>query len=138
MRNLLKELIQKQSNVPNKAVSLDGKMLVHFPRLNSTFGVKTHAKLQILRAILEKSKRCWESVWRGVKISGPVLDAKFYEDFFAHKITIAPGDALKVVMKIYQTRIPDIGIYTNDKYEIIEVLEHIPKLKQTDIDLKSI
>jgi hypothetical protein len=93
-----------------------------------------HADLQILRAILERSRRRWEFVWRGVKISGPVLDSKFYNDFSAHKITIAPGDVLKVAMKIYQTRIPDVGIYTNDKYEIIEVLEHIPKLKQTAID----
>jgi hypothetical protein len=94
------------------------------------------ADLRILRAILERSKRRWEFVWQGIKISAPVLCSKFYDDFFAHKITIAPGDALKVKMRIYQVRLPDIGVYTNERYEIIEVLEHIPKLRQTKISTK--
>jgi hypothetical protein len=50
--------------------------------------------LQIVKAILERSTRKWEFMWRGVKISAPVLDAQFYEQFFAHDITIAPGDEL--------------------------------------------
>lgn len=93
------------------------------------------ADLQILRAILERSKRLWQFVWRGIKIPAPVLDHKFYDEFFDHDITIAPGDALKVRLKIYQTRLPDIGIYTNEKYEVIEVIQHIPRPKQTIIDL---
>lgn len=97
-----------------------------------------HADLQILRAILERSKRRWEFAWRGVKIPAPVLDQKFYDDFFAHKITIAPGDALNVVMKIHQVRDPDIGIFTNERYEIVEVLNHIPRLKQTEINITNI
>lgn len=97
-----------------------------------------YADLRILRAILERSKRRWEFVWQGVKIAAPVLCQKFYDDFFEHKITIAPGDALKVKMKIYQVKMPDIGVYTNEKYEVVEVLDHIPKLKQTRISTNPI
>lgn len=93
------------------------------------------ATVQILKAILERSKRRWEFVWRGIKISGPLTDQRFYNDFFDHKVTIAPGDALEVKMKIYQHRHPDTGIYTNSGYEIIEVIRHIPKLKQSSIEI---
>lgn len=93
------------------------------------------AELQIRRAILERTKRLWEFVWRGIKISAPVVDPKFYDDFFAHRITIAPGDSLEVKLKIYQVKDPDTGIFTNQKYEVVEVVRHIPRMRQIDADL---
>jgi len=92
------------------------------------------AKLEILRAILQRSKRKWEFVWRGIKIPAPVLDQAFYDDFFAHKVTIAPGDSLEAQIRIHQVKDPDTGIYTNDKYEVLEVIRLIPRLKQTTIE----
>lgn len=91
--------------------------------------------LQILRAILKRSKRRWEFVWRGMTISAPVIDNKFFDDFFAHKIMIAPGDSLEVKLKIYQVKDPDTGIFTNQKFEVVEVLKHIPRMKQVDAGL---
>ena len=85
------------------------------------------ADLQIIKAILERSLRKWEFAWRGVKISAPVLDKLFYDDFFAHRITIAPGDKLEVLLRIHQKRDPKTGVYTNTKYEVIQVREHHPK-----------
>lgn len=93
------------------------------------------ADLHILRAILERGTRKWEFVWRGIKISAPVLDDKFYSDFFAHKIMIAPGDSIEVKLKIYQSRDEDTGIFTNNRYEVIEVIRHIPRMKQTTIEI---
>lgn len=95
--------------------------------------IKEVAELQIKRAILEKSKRKWEFIWRGIKISAPVIDEIFYSDFFAHKITVAPGDSLEAVLKIYQSKDEDTGIYTNSKYEVIEVQKHIPRFTQAEI-----
>ncbi|AMD01602.1 hypothetical protein [Halomonas chromatireducens] len=88
------------------------------------------ADLHILRAILERGKRKWEFVWRGIKISAPVLDQQFFDDFFAHKIMIAPGDSIEVRLRIYQSRDQDTGIFTNNRYEVVEVLRHIPRMKQ--------
>ena len=85
------------------------------------------ADLQIIKAILKESRRKWEFSWRGVPISAPVLHKGFYDDFIAHRITIAPGDKLEVVLKIHQKRDPQTGVYTNIKYEVIEVREHHPK-----------
>ena len=91
--------------------------------------------LQIMRAILERSRRRWEFVWRGVRIGAPVLDDRFYAEFAAHKIRIAPGDALEVRLKIRQRRDPNSGIMLNDPngYEVLEVLKHLPRHRQTDI-----
>lgn len=88
------------------------------------------ADLHILRAILERGTRKWEFSWRGIKISAPVLDDRFFADFFAHRIKIAPGDSIEVKLKIYQLRDQDTGIFTNQRYEVVEVLRHIPRMKQ--------
>lgn len=88
-------------------------------------------QVEINRAILERGKRRWEFFWRGVKIAAPILDERFFNRFFAHEITIAPGDALEVVLKIIQEKNPDSGIFVNKRYEIVEVFNHVPRLKQT-------
>ncbi|MFT7562179.1 MAG: hypothetical protein ACI93R_004114 [Flavobacteriales bacterium] len=89
--------------------------------------------LFIKRAILERSKRKWEFIWQGFKISAPVLDEAFYNDFFAHKVKIAPGDQLEAKVKIYQIKDEDTGIYSNDRYEVVEVIKHIPHIEQVDL-----
>lgn len=85
------------------------------------------AELQIVRAILERSRRRWEFVWNGIRISAPVTDGDFYTQFFEHRIMIAPGDSLKVRLKIRQRRNRDLKIYVNESYEVIQVIEHIPR-----------
>jgi hypothetical protein len=86
--------------------------------------------LVILRAILERSRRRWEFVWNGVRISAPVTDDRFYDKFFNHQITVAPGDMLLVRLRIRQKRKPDLPIFVNDSYEIVEVLEHVSGMQQ--------
>jgi hypothetical protein len=78
--------------------------------------------LQITRAILENNKRRkWEFLWNGVRIPAPVLDNTFYHRFEEHLITIAPGDTLDVLLKVYQRKMKDINVYENYKYEVIQV-----------------
>lgn len=96
--------------------------------------VTEEAELQIVRAILKKSNRRWEFVWRGVTIAAPVLHEGFYREFFAHKITIAPGDTLRVTLAIRQSKDPETGIYTNVGYEILEVHEHVPRVRQMPLE----
>lgn len=93
------------------------------------------ADLQIIRAILEKSRRRWEFSWRGFRFPAPILDDKFYHDFMSHQIVIAPGDKLKARLRIYQHRDSATGVYVNERYEVIEVLNHesAKKYLQTEI-----
>ena len=90
-------------------------------------------QLEISRAVLERGKRRWEFFWRGVKIAAPILDERFSDRFFAHEITIAPGDSLEVALRIVQEKKPDSGIYVNVRYEVVEVYQHVPRvdLEQT-------
>jgi hypothetical protein len=87
-------------------------------------------EVEIVRAILQRSKRRWQFVWNGVQISAPVRDAQFHTDFLAHRITIAPGDSLRVKLRIKQTRHPRAGVFINEAYEVVEVLNHIPRPPQ--------
>lgn len=89
--------------------------------------------LQILRAILERSKRRWQFAWNGIRISAPVTDDDFYADFFAHNITIAPGDTLRARLRVRQKRDPDLGVFINTAYEVVEVLEHRSGPRQTEL-----
>lgn len=91
------------------------------------------ADLQILKAILQRGKRKWEFMWRGIKISAPVTSDAFYNEFFSHDITIAPGDSLEVNLEIKQVLDADTGIYANKSYEVTDVFAHHPRLKQVGI-----
>lgn len=91
--------------------------------------------LHILRAVLERTNKRWQFGWNGQRISAPVTAAKFYDDFFSHRITIAPGDVLRVKLKIRQKLDKDLGIYLNESYEVIEVLEHIQRNEQIPFDV---
>lgn len=95
--------------------------------IDESNAVVEDAHLEISRAILARGRRKWEFYWRGMKISAPVLDESFYDKFFAHEITIAPGDVLNVLLKIYRKIDPDSGITMNNRYEVVEVLTHIPR-----------
>lgn len=96
----------------------------------STREIVEITQVEISRAILERGTRRWEFYWRGVKIAAPILDERFFDRFFAHEVTIAPGDALEVALRVVQERKPDSGIYVNVRYEIVEVYQHVPRLKQ--------
>lgn len=96
--------------------------------------ITERAELQILKAILQKSRRKWEFVWRGINISARVIPDNFYKDFFAHQITIAPGDTLDVTLAIHQNKDPETGIFTNTGYDVLEVHRHTPRIWQLLLD----
>ena len=128
------------SNKKQKGPEVPRDMFVRFDTRiideNGNRIIVEYANLEISRAILARGRRKWEFYWRGVKISAPVTDRSFYNKFFAHEITVAPGDVLKAVIRIVQSQDKDSGIYRNDSYEVIEVIEHIPRLRQTSIQPK--
>ena len=46
------------------------------------------------------------------------------------EITIAPGDRLRVALRLIERKDPDTGIFKNQRYEILEVFEHLPHMQQ--------
>jgi hypothetical protein len=89
-----------------------------------------HTNLEISKAVLGRGNRKWEFFWQGFRISAPVLDDSFYDRFFAREFTIAPGDGLHVALRIIQRQHPETGIFINEKYQVLEVFEHLPRMKQ--------
>jgi hypothetical protein len=125
----------ERPNSPPMVISRD-KFDLFRPEEEDTQNIREIVEItqvEISRAILERGRRRWEFFWRGFKISAPIFDEKFFDRFFAHEITIAPGDALEVALRIVQERNEDSGIFVNVRYEIVEVLNHVPRLKQSAI-----
>lgn len=120
-------------NKPDIYIPREQFIIFESPRdlLEDSREIVEYANLEISRAILARGPRKWEFFWRGVKVSAPVYDSLFFDKFFAHEIKIAPGDVLRVALRITQKRHPDTKIFVNVKYEIVEVFEHVPRMQQS-------
>ena len=119
-------------------VELTREMLAMFSRelvdpVENTRDLEEITDLQILRAILERSRRRWEFAWNGIRIAAPISDDRFYDDFFRHRIRIATGDILRVRLRVRQSRNADLGVFINTSYEVIEVIEHKPRAQQLQL-----
>jgi hypothetical protein len=87
--------------------------------------VEEDCDLYIVKAIMERSNRLWGFRWRGIDVSAPIKDPKFYDDFAKHNFTIAPGDEFQVRLAIHQERDDVSGVYANKRYEVLQVYRHI-------------
>jgi len=110
---------------PHKEIISMDRLLSTTPELMAIEEEVTEveAKVIITKAILKKSGQKWEFFWDKKKILAPVLDNQFWNDFSDHKITIAPGDELKVKLKIYSP-VNSSG-RNKESYEVVKVIEHI-------------
>lgn len=97
--------------------------------------IEEDCDLYIVKAILEGKNRKWGFRWHGVDISAPIKDPGFYEDFAKHTFMIAPGDEFQVRLAIYQERDEVSGVYTNKKYEVLQVYRHISHAKAVHLPL---
>lgn len=92
--------------------------------------VEQREKLVVLRAILVRSARKWQFVWNGIPISAAIMDNKFYDALARHEYEFGQGDILDVMLRIYQQRNDDAGIYVNTGYEVVEVFGRTPGPRQ--------
>ena len=86
--------------------------------------------LQLIKAILEKGKRKWEFAWKGIKISAPVSDDKFWNRMARGEVSIKQGDSVRANLQIIQVLDPYSKVFFNESYEVIDVLEYIPYPEQ--------
>ena len=83
--------------------------------------VEKNVKLKLLKIVLERGTRKWEFVWNGHKVSAPVLDEQFWDDFEKHDIEIGSGDVMHADLKIKRRYDPVAKTYINEDYEVINV-----------------
>lgn len=88
------------------------------------------ATLQLIKVILEKGKRKWEFAWKGIKISAPVSDDKFWDRMARGEVSIKQGDSIKAELQIIQVLDPYSKVFFNESYEIMKVIDYIPSAEQ--------
>ncbi len=81
----------------------------------------TEARLTVLKLVLERSKRKWQFVWNGIKISASIRDENFFDKLAAREYNFAQGDTLLVTLRVFQIKDEFSGVMLNDKYEVIAV-----------------
>jgi hypothetical protein len=75
------------------------------------------ATLVVIKAILERSPRLWQSAWNGIRISAPINDETFFARLKARELSFTQGEILDAMLRIHQLRDEpnDIFIMKNTK-----------------------
>lgn len=91
--------------------------------------------LTVVRAVLERSDRKWQFVWRGIRISAPIKDQTFFDRLARHEYEFGQGDVLHVLLAIHQRRDDISGAFINEWYEVVRVFTHMSGPRQTGLPL---
>jgi hypothetical protein len=89
-------------------------------------------KIREVRAVLNVRKIVfdftskWGFYYDGVKISAKILDREFLESAQSEG-RFGNGDTLDVLLRIHQVFDSSVNTYINKEYEVVEVLDHLPR-----------
>jgi hypothetical protein len=89
------------------------------------------ATLSIVKMSFD-SKLKSEFYYRGFKITAKITDAGFYKSVDSGR-RFAKGDALKVILKIVRHFDPAVNHFLNKGYEVVKVVQHIPRPEQLNL-----
>ena len=91
-----------------------------------------NARLIVLKAWFNHSKKKWSFEWNGVPISAPIKDEKFLAAIENREHLFGNGDALDVLLTFKQNFDDALGVYKNDQnsYVVKEVIKPVPRAVQ--------
>ncbi len=95
--------------------------------------INTLATLHIFKLVWNKSRK-WEFYYRGQKISAIIADESFFKRVDNGE-RFAKGDSLEVELQINQKFDETVNTFTNRDYIITNVIRHIPRLEEGNLDL---
>lgn len=75
----------------------------------------------VIKAVFERGKRKWQFLWRGRKISAPIVDNSFFDRLESREIIFGQGDALIVKISITEERVREFNVWRDVDYEISKV-----------------
>lgn len=75
----------------------------------------------VIKAVFERGKRKWQFLWRGRKISAPIVDNTFFDRLESREIVFGQGDALVVRVAITEERVKEFNVWKEIEYEITKV-----------------
>lgn len=87
-------------------------------------------RVVVLTAVLERSKRKWQFLWGGQKISADIQDDDFFAKMAQHEYEFGQGDQLVVDMVADQELNEIVSAYETRGYHIIKVHSHTKGPKQ--------
>lgn len=96
---------------------------------------KTETKrvtLHILKIVWD-SKRKWEFLFEGRKISAFIKDQEFFQRIEAGSEKFSKGDTLSVDMEITKIFDPAVELFVEDGYEVTKVIDHTPRHVQGEL-----
>ncbi|MBI5021118.1 MAG: hypothetical protein HZB59_06765 [Ignavibacteriales bacterium] len=113
----------------------------HFPEISAEVEEITEkqrsqtisASVNVFKIVWDEHYK-WEFFWRGNKISAKILDDNFFKRVHSGE-KFAEGDILEVKLKIEQTFNESANTWVNGSYEIVEVINHIPRPEQGKLNL---
>ncbi len=79
----------------------------------------------VIKAVFERGQRKWQFVWKGQKISAPIVDHKFFDRLESREIYFAQGDALNVDLSVTERRMAGLDIWQQIDHKIIQVHDAI-------------
>jgi hypothetical protein len=101
----------------------------HSPE-NGRRSMTVDAILSIHKAVFARSRRKWEFVWNGFKISAPILDEVFFDKLERREVSLRQGDAFSAKLRIEQLKEPLTGTWVNSQYDVLRVIDIFRKEDQ--------
>lgn len=89
------------------------------------------ATLNIIKVCFEKNLK-WQFYYKGMKITASLLDEGFYKRINDGE-QFAKGDTLEVELNIKQEFDETVNTFVNKSFEIIKIINHIPRNKQLSL-----
>ncbi len=84
------------------------------------------AELHIYKVVFDRTDRKWEFYYKGNRISANITDSNFFQ-LIDNGEAFAKGDQLSVELQINQVLDETVGIYVNQSYQVLKVIEHIKR-----------
>ena len=79
------------------------------------------ALVSIHKAVFERSRRKWEFIWNGFRISGLITDREFFDRLERREVSIRQGDIYEATLRVHQARDRMTGSWLNERYEITKM-----------------
>lgn len=89
-----------------------------------------HERVIVVTAVLEKSRKQWQFLWNGQRISADIQEPDFFQRLARHEYEFGQGDTLVVDLLVYQELNEIIRAYENKRFHITKVHDHIKGPKQ--------
>ena len=95
------------------------------------------ALVSIHKAVFERSRRKWEFIWKGFRISGTITDKEFFDRLERREVSIRQGDIYEATLRVHQARDRMTGSWLNERYEIVRMGKLVEQRQsQSELDIK--